>query len=65
MKVVYENSEIRPNVIELSGDYCDIVNGRIDTGAIQRVALPLIKRFIPSVSHACPYKVSSNKNHLL
>lgn len=60
MKIVYENSEIRPNTIEMTGDYCDIVNGRIDTGAISRVALPLIKRFIPSVSHPCPYNVSRN-----
>lgn len=40
----------------MGGDYCDVVNGRIDTGAIRRVTLPLVKRFIPTAAHPCPYK---------
>lgn len=43
-----------PFSMESRGDYCDIVNGRIDSAAI-KMGMPLVKTFMPQFAKECPY----------
>lgn len=40
--------------MEGRGDYCDVVNGRIDSAAI-KMGMPLVKTFMPQFAKECPY----------
>lgn len=53
--MMYTNSKMKtPSTMEGRGDFCDVVNGRIDSAAIN-MGRPLMKTFLPQFARDCPY----------
>lgn len=49
------NSKIKaPYTMEGTGDFCDIVNGRIDSAAI-KMGMPIMRTFFPQFAKECPF----------